>query len=211
MKKSFRSLLSLSAIVLAASLTACGQETPAPAASTPAAAKGADAIPESQPVSVAAIKTHARGFTAGSLMSARQVYVFFDAQCPHCATLWESSKALHGQAGFTWIPTVLLSKASRTQGAVLLTAPDGAATMNEHEKLLSSKQGGISAPSDVPADIDAALKANTKLLMSFGAESVPFVVTQDPATGEVISFAGSMPSDVLAAKLKLTAAPATVQ
>ncbi len=201
MKNSRRSFLSLSAAVLAASLTACGQEAAAPA-------KAADAIPESQPVSVSAIKTHARGFTAGSLMSTRQVYVFFDAQCPHCATLWEASKALHSQAGFTWIPTVLLSKASRTQGAALLTAADGAAAMNEHEKLLSSKQGGISASSDVPADIDEALKANTKLLMSFGAQSVPFVVAQDPATGEVISFAGSMPSDVLAAKLKLTAAPA---
>ena len=46
------------------------------------------------PVSLAAIEAEARGFTVGSPMSARTVYVFFDPQCPHCAALWEAAKPL---------------------------------------------------------------------------------------------------------------------
>ena len=37
------------------------------------------------------IAAQAKGFTVGSMMSAATVYVFFDAQCPHCGHLWEAS------------------------------------------------------------------------------------------------------------------------
>lgn len=161
-------------------------------------------IAPSLPVSPEAVAQHAKGFTTGSLTSARQVYVFFDPQCSHCAHLWQSSKALHPQAKFTWIPVALLNKASRTQGAALLSSSNASQTMDEHEALLSQKRGGISASGDVAADVEMALAKNTQLLRSFGADSVPFVVAQHAQTGAVVSFSGALPPEQLAQSLGLT-------
>ena len=69
--------------LFAAALTACtlllAGCNDAPEASAPKTAAAS-------PVSVEAIAAEAKGFTAGSQMSKRTVYVFFDAQCPHCAS-----------------------------------------------------------------------------------------------------------------------------
>ena len=73
-------------------------------ASTPAA-KTANLA--STPVSVAAVAAGATGFTVGSPMSARTVYVFFDAQCSHCGALWYAAKPLKSQAKFVWIPVAV--------------------------------------------------------------------------------------------------------
>jgi thiol:disulfide interchange protein DsbG len=78
-------------------------------------------------------------------MSKRTVYIFFDAQCPHCAMLWESAKPLKSQAKFVWIPVGLLNAASTAQGATLLAAGDPVAAMDEHETSMRAGRGGISA------------------------------------------------------------------
>ncbi|MET0311582.1 MAG: DsbC family protein, partial [Burkholderiaceae bacterium] len=69
------------------------------------------------PVSLEKIAAEAKGFNAGSAMSARVYYVFFDAQCPHCAQLWLATKPLKSQARFVWVPVGLLNGNSTTQGA----------------------------------------------------------------------------------------------
>ena len=91
---SFLVLPTVIAIVL--SLAACND------ASSPA---GGDTAPKAAAtsVSIEAIAAEAKGFTVGSTMSVRTVYVFFDSQCPHCAVLWESAKPLKSQAKFIWI------------------------------------------------------------------------------------------------------------
>jgi thiol:disulfide interchange protein DsbG len=154
-------------------------------------------------VSMVTVSAQAKGFAVGSLMSANTVYVFFDAQCPHCGHLWESSAALHQKVKFVWIPVGMINATSRAQGAALLTAADPAALMNEHEASLLAGKGGISAPSSIPSDIEQSINNNTQLLNSFGAEAVPFVVAKNLKTGQTVSRDGAMTTQVLSEFLGL--------
>ena len=158
----------------------------------------------STPVSTAAIEAEARGFTVGSTMSARTVYVFFDPQCPHCAALWQSAKPLKSQAKFVWIPVGLINKTSEAQGAALLAAKDPVATMDEHEASISANKGGISAMGDLDPQRAAVVK-NTALMNRFGFASVPSIVATHAQTGALVTHEGALPTPQLAALLGLQA------
>ena len=64
-------------------------------------------------------------------------------------------------------------------------------------------KGGISGSSSVPPDIEKAIKSNTQLLNSFGAEAVPFVVAKNLKTGQTVSRDGAMSTPALAEFLGL--------
>lgn len=164
------------------------------------AAPGAAA--PSTTVSIPAIATEARGFTVGSSMSVRTVYVFFDPQCSHCAALWESARPLRTQAKFVWIPVGLLNGSSGPQGATILAAPDPAAAMDAHELSMREKKGGIAAAGNIDAQ-KAAVEANTKLMNRFQFGSVPTVVAKHAVTGDLVVREGSLPTAELAAALGL--------
>lgn len=189
--------LQLAVVVLASSLflAAC-KEAPEPSQRAGSAA--------TTPVSIAAIEAEARGFTVGSTMSSRTVYVFFDPQCSHCATLWLSAKPLKSQAKFVWIPVSLLNKTSEGQGAALLAAKDPVATMDEHEASLSANKGGISAMGDLDAQRAVVVK-NTALMNRFGFASVPSIVAVHAQTGALVTREGGLPTPELAALLGLQA------
>ena len=163
--------------------------------------------PSKQELSVQAVATQAKGFTVGSIMSARTVYVFFDPQCPHCGHLWQASIPLHNKVKFVWIPVAWINASSLPQGAALLTAANPTELMTAHEASLLAGNGGISAPAIVASDIEQSIKANTKLLNSFGAESVPFIVTKDAHTGQAVSRDGALSTPELAALAGVDAAP----
>jgi thiol:disulfide interchange protein DsbG len=187
--------LALLALAASLSLTAC-KESPNTSAPSTAAAK--------TPVSIAAIEAEAHGFVVGSPMSARTVYVFFDPQCPHCATLWQTAKPLKSQAKFVWIPVALIGKTSEGQGAAILAAKDPVAAMDEHEASMSEKRGGISAMGDVDAQRAEVVK-NTALMNRFGFESVPSIVAKHAQTGVLLTHEGALPTAELAGFLGLQA------
>ena len=164
---------------------------------------GTASVPTKREISVATVAAQAKGFAVGSLMSANTVYVFFDTQCPHCGHLWEASRALQGKVKFVWIPVGMINAISSAQAAALLTALDPGALMSEHEASFLAGKGGISGSSSVPADIEKAIKSNTQLLNSFGAEAVPFVVAKNLKTGQTVSRDGAMSTPVLAEFLGL--------
>ena len=187
--------LSLAVLMVASLLmTGCKDAASPPAAG---AAKSASA-----PVSVAAIAAEATGFTAGSAMSARTVYVFFDAQCPHCSELWRNAKPLKSQAKFVWIPVGLLNAASTAQGATLLASKDAVALMDEHEASMLAKRGGISGGSDIDAQKEQVAK-NTQLLNRFGFASIPTIVGTHAETGALVTKEGALSTAALAALLGL--------
>jgi len=192
---SFFKLLPATFMTASLLLAGCGE---APSTSATAGAKAA-----TTPVSVAAIAAEAQGFLVGSQMSARTVYVFFDAQCAHCGALWNAAKPLKSQVKFVWIPVGLLNPSSTTQGAALLAAKDPAATMDEHETSLLAKQGGISAGSGLDAQ-KAAVAKNTALMTKFGFASVPSIVGTHAQTGALVIKEGSMPTAALASLLGLS-------
>ena len=184
----------LSAVLV---LGACSDEKDkkaAPAASTPAATT----------VSIPAIASEAKGFTVGSPMSVRTVYVFFDAQCPHCAVLWQQARPLKSQAKFVWIPVGLLNAASKSQGAALLAAADPAAAMDAHEASITAHQGGITATGNLDAQ-KAAVESNTRLLTRLQFPGVPTIVAKHAVTGELVVKEGALPTAALADALGLVA------
>jgi len=165
-------------------------------------AGGAAAKAASTPVSMAVMAAQAQGFSVGSLMSARTVYVFFDAQCPHCSVLWNAAKPLKSQARFVWIPVGLLNPASTAQGATLLAAKDPEAAMDAHETSFLARQGGISAGSGLEAQ-QAAVAKNTELMTRLGFASIPVIVATQAQTGALVTQEGSMSTAALAAFLGL--------
>ena len=192
MPRYFFKLLPATLIAAGVLLTAC-KEAP----STGATAKTA-----ATPVSMAAIAAEAKGFEVGSQMSARTVYVFFDAQCAHCGALWNAAKPLKSQAKFVWIPVGLLNASSTTQGATLLAAQDPAAAMDQHETSFLAKQGGISVGSDLDTAKSWVAK-NTELMNRFGIASVPSIVGIHAQTGALVKHEGSMSTAALAGLLGL--------
>ena len=167
-----------------------------------APSSGAPAKAAATPVSIAAIEAEGKGFVLGSPMSVRTVYVFFDAQCPHCSALWRAAKPLKSQAKFVWMPVGILNKASEAQGAALLAAKDPVAMMDEHEASMNAKQGGISATGELDAQREI-VKKNTALMNRFGFASIPTVVGLHAQSGALVSREGSMPTAELAALLGL--------
>jgi thiol:disulfide interchange protein DsbG len=137
-------------------------------------------------------------------MSVRTVYVFFDAQCPHCAALWNAAKPLKSQAKFVWMPVRLLNDSSEAQGATILAAKDPIAAMDEHEASLLAKKGGLTAGSGVDAQ-RAIVKKNTELFNRFQFASVPTVVGKHAQSGAMVVKEGGMPTAELAAFLGLQA------
>lgn len=194
MKSSLKLLITA---LLGASLVAC-KDAPAPS-STPASSSA-------QAVSLEAIAAEAKGFTVGSEMSVRRVYVFFDPQCPHCAALWKAAKPLKSQARFIWIPVGLLNANSSIQGAAILASADPIAAMDQHEASMSAKQGGITATGDIEAQ-KAQVAANTALMNRYSFSSVPVVVAKHAVSGELVVREGSMPTAALATALGLQVPP----
>ncbi len=189
--RSPRPLRWLIAAVASLALLAGCKDAPAPAASK-----------TSEPVSLSVIAAEAGGFSVGSTMSARTVYVFFDAQCPHCGSLWDAAKPLKSQARFVWIPVGLLNPSSTSQGATLLASADAAAAMDAHKTSLLAKQGGISAGPDIEAQ-KAVVAKNTALLNRFGFASIPTVVGTHAQTGALVTQEGAVPTAQLAQLLGL--------
>jgi len=178
---------------VALTLSACSRDE---AVATPAGP--GDSSPIAIDQATDALGAEAKGFTVGALMSAQPVYVLFDPQCPHCARLWEASQPLLGKVKFIWVPVAMLNAKSAPQGAALLTAASPKDAMAEHETLLLSNQGGISASAQVPDEVMNSIKRNTVLFNRLGAESVPFVVARNLRTGQVVTHSGAVPTEKLA-------------
>jgi len=204
----------IAVVAPAAMLSACSKEAAAPApAAAPAAvqtaaaatASGASAAaPASTQVSIETIASEAKGFSVGPTMAARTVYVFFDAQCPHCSALWYAAKPLKSQAKFVWIPVRLLNDTSESQGAAILASKDATTSMDDHEASMMDHKGGIKADGDVAAQ-RAQVKKNTELFTRYQFASVPTLVTKNAQTGAVITHEGALPTPDLAAFLGVPA------
>lgn len=184
-------------------LAACGKEAAAPAApsaAASAASTAAAAAPaaSSQQVSIETIQSETKGFAVGSAMSVRTVYVFFDAQCPHCGALWYAAKPLKSQAKYVWIPVRLLNDKSEEQGAAILASSDPAKTMDEHEASMMDRKGGIKGEGDLGVQ-RAAVKKNTELFNRYAFGAVPTLVTKNGQTGAVVTHEGSFQTPDLAA------------
>jgi thiol:disulfide interchange protein DsbG len=145
------------------------------------------------------LATQASGFTVGSVMAANTVYVFFDPACPHCAQLWANAKPLHNRLKMVWIPLGWLRPASGPQSATILSASDPAAAMEENERLVLERKGGITASQNLSDEVKGKIKANTDLFNSLGAESVPLIVYKNAQSGQFGMHPGAVDAATLSA------------
>ena len=183
-------VLSLATIALAP-LAACSKKDESPAAGQASARKPSG-------IEAYAIAARGNGFSVGALMAANTVYVFFDSTCPHCAELWKASQPLLTRLKMVWIPIGLLRPQSGPQGATILSAPDPAKAMSEHEASVLQRGGGISVPSNLSDEVLQKVKDNTELFRQLQAESVPLIVYRNAQSGQHGMHAGAVDTATLA-------------
>jgi thiol:disulfide interchange protein DsbG len=191
-------LTALTAVAVLALMGCSPKDAAAPAATASASSGTAqpNAAPSASPYE--AVAAQGKGFTVGAMMAANPVYVMFDPQCPHCGHLWEAAKPLQAKVKFVWVPVSFINAKSAPQGATLLSAANPGELMNTHEASILAGTGGTAAASSIAPEMEAAIKSNTALLNSFGAESVPFIVAKNTRTGQVVTKAGAMDTATLA-------------
>lgn len=183
--------------VVLLALAACSKgtgEAPAPTAAAPAGDAARLAFEAAG---------RGTGFVVGQAMAAREVRVFFDPQCPHCAALWTASRPLQDRIRMVWMPVAFIGPSSGPQGALLLASADAAAAMDQHESLLATGKGGLAVPGPADADLLAKIKANTEIWRDLKAESVPHMVYRVGATGPYGVQSGGLPTAQLAQMLQL--------
>ncbi|HRD97821.1 MAG TPA: thioredoxin fold domain-containing protein [Rubrivivax sp.] len=169
-------------------------------ATPPAAASGTASTASATTSPRQAFETALRGtgFVVGQATSTRQALVFFDPQCPHCAALWKASQPLLDRIRMVWIPVAFVSPKSAPQGAMLLATSDPQALMDLHESRMTAGQGGLEVQGQPAADLVARIKANTELLQSLGANSVPHLIYRANADGPYGVVPGGLPTAELA-------------
>jgi thiol:disulfide interchange protein DsbG len=202
-------------VIALSGLSACSKpDTPsAPTTSAAASAKPDTSKPDNTKPAAAqsAVQTYdtvaaqGKGFSVGAMMAANPVYVLFDPQCPHCGHLWEASLPLHSKLKFVWIPVGIMNGKSASQGAALLQAGNPVEVMSAHEKSILAGTGGTAASATAPPDIEQAVKKNTELFTSLGADSVPYLVAKNARTGQAVTHSGAMDTPALATMLGVEA------
>ncbi len=178
-------------------VSACSKgvgDAPAPGAAAPAADAARLAFEAA---------ARGTGFVVGQAIAAREVRVFFDPQCPHCAALWAASRPLLDRIRMVWIPVAFIGPTSGPQGALLLAAADAAAAMDLHESRLAAGQGGLAVPGPANDGLLAKIKVNTEIWRELKAESVPHMVYRIGAAGPYGVQSGGLPTAQLAQVLQL--------
>lgn len=175
-----RSFLSIFPALAAVSLVGCGSEEPK--------------LTREQ------ILTTGDGVWLGK-PGAKEVHVWFDSQCPHCAALLNQSLPLiqEGVVRMKWVPVGFISQLSFEQGIVLLNSPDPLATLIEHEdKMINNPASrGMAVPGGmVDKNQRKRIEKNTDNLGNAKVESVPFVYFTD-SKGVPSEFVGARPTEVL--------------
>lgn len=102
----------------------------------------------------------------------RVIYTFTDARCPYCNALWRESKQyIDDDLQVRHILVAVLGENSWGQGAAILSAPDPAAALTDHEE--NYRAGGIAALGDVPAAVRGRLARNNELMRAVGVSGTP--------------------------------------
>jgi len=128
----------------------------------------------------------------------RQLYIFFDPNCPYCHDLYQSLQPLIGpkQLKIAWIPVGILALSSFGKAAHLLEDKNPTAALAEAERNFRHRKGGLTPRRATPA-IAAELASNAQLLTVAGGNGVPFLVYKD-RMGRVRIVVGNPPKDALA-------------
>lgn len=115
----------------------------------------------------------------GDPKAARVVYVFTDPNCPYCHRFWEASRrwVQSGKVQVRHILVGVIRPDSANKAAAILTAksPSEALTRNEQRQA----EGGIEGVAKIPAEAQAKLDANERLMRDLGFQGTPGILFRD--------------------------------
>jgi thiol:disulfide interchange protein DsbG len=138
-----------------------------------------------------------------------RILVFFDADCPYCATLWSR---LHAQAttrGVKWIPVAYFGTGSYGRAASLLSAREPGAALDANFRTYDrAKNAGAARVMDnVPGPIAGRIQANETFWKGLGAMT-PLIIYRS-RNGTSYSFSG-MPDEVAFGRMLADLAPSSI-
>lgn len=145
----------------------------------------------------------------------RTVYVFTDPNCPYCNKFWADARPWvdSGKVVLRHVMVGILTPSSAGKAAALLADKDPAAALAAYERGHMEQNGqsissgrarplgdaGLKPLANIPADVQAKLAANERLMASLGLQATPAMVWRD-ASGTVQMRTGA-PSAALPAVL----------
>lgn len=129
---------------------------------------------------------------------AKDLYVFFDPDCPYCHQLYENLQPLIGPKGLEvrWLPVGILKLSSFGKAAHLLEAKNPAGALARAESGYRDGRGLAVTPRRATFKVGAGLVRNARLLNTAGGNGVPFLVYKDQE-GRVRAVVGNPPREAL--------------
>ncbi|KPA90509.1 Thiol:disulfide interchange protein DsbC [Pseudomonas asplenii] len=126
----------------------------------------------------------------------RIVYLFSDPNCPYCNMFWEQARPWveSGKVQLRHIMVGIIREDSPAKAAALFAAKDPQQALHDHEK--AGKGSSLKPLAKIPADIQAKLDANTKLMDELELSATPSIFYLD-ANGDLQQQQGAPSPDKL--------------
>lgn len=127
----------------------------------------------------------------------RVVYLFSDPNCPYCTMFWEQARpwVQAGKVQLRHIMVGIIREDSPGKSAALLASKDPAKALDDHEK--AGKKSTLKALKSIPADVQAKLDANMRLMDELELSATPAIFYMDDK-GELQQQQGAPSPDKLA-------------
>src|SRR5471030_2145217 len=115
----------------------------------------------------------------GSKDAPRVVYLFSDPNCPYCNMFWEQARPWveSGKVQLRHIMVGIIREDSAAKAAALFTAKDPQLALHDHEK--AGKGSSLKPLATIPADVQAKLDANMKLMEDLELSATPSIFYLD--------------------------------
>ena len=133
----------------------------------------------------------------GDKNAPRVVYLFSDPNCPYCTMFWEQARpwVKAGKVQLRHIMVGIIREDSPGKSAALLASKDPAKALDEHEK--AGKKSTLKALKSIPADVQAKLDDNMRLMDELELSATPAIFYMDDK-GELQQQQGAPSPDKLA-------------
>ena len=159
-------------------------EAPVRALSHTSAAAASTAPPSPLPLTPGTYQTMERGvrfLREGD--GKKSLWIFLDPNCPWCRRLYADLRAhpLPTDVSVNWVPVAFLKPSSVGRAESLLDKGLPALERNE-DRFDGSKEKGGASETHRP-DLEAAVKENTRILVSMGGTMTPTLVFRDKNAG----------------------------
>lgn len=111
------------------------------------------------------------------------IYVFNDANCPYCHTMWQQARPLveSGKVQLRHIMVGVIRPSSKGQAATLLQSKDPVEAFKQYN--LSSGKNKIKEMTNIPKELSDQLDANNALLEKYGFYATPALVWKNKQGG----------------------------